>query len=119
MSFFIQNQLYSFLFFYYQLLHNAGAKLPFIYHRINFFSNFFTEFVNFHVSKVLCTLLAYVNLTVFSLLLTDHEHVRNVLNLIVTDLAANLLVTVIYKTADLIFILKLLLYLVSIVISLF
>ena len=52
------------------MLLQLGAKLPFIYHILNFFVHFFGKFFKFHGSFFTFSLLADSNFLVFSLLFT-------------------------------------------------
>ena len=53
-----------------------------------------------HGSLLATTLLTHRNEALGTLLLTDDDHVRHTLQLVVTNLAANLLVTVIYQSTN-------------------
>ena len=84
------------------MLLQLGAKLPFIYHILNFFVHFFGKFFKFHGSFITFSLLADSNFLVFSLLFTYNQHVRNTLHLIVTNLTTNLFITFIHNGTDVI-----------------
>ena len=84
------------------MLLQLGAKLPFIYHILNFFVHFFGKFFKFHGSFITFSLLADSNFLVFSLLFTYNQHVRNTLHLIVTNLTTNLFIALIHNGTDVI-----------------
>ena len=60
------------------MLLQLGAKLPFIYHILNFFVHFFSKIFKFHGSLVAFALFADGNLSVFSLGLRQFFAVRAV-----------------------------------------
>ena len=79
------------------------AKLPLIYHIMNFFRNIFCKFFDFYRSFIAFTLLADRNFTVCGFFFTHNQHVWDVLHFVITNLAADFLVTVIHQRADVVF----------------
>ena len=84
------------------MLLQLGAKLPFIYHILNFFVHFFSKIFKFHGSLVAFALLADGNFSVFSLFLADNQHVRNTLHFVVTNLTSDFFVTLIHNGTDIV-----------------
>ena len=84
------------------MLSQVGAKLPFIYHILNFFVQNFSKFFKFHSTFIAFPLLADRNFAVFSFFFTHNQHVRNTLQFIITNLTSDFLITVIYYRTNII-----------------